>query len=113
MPARTFAAYTLGIFGTAYFAGMGLSYLIDEDEGVENYRYAVDSIVRGQDGGLQGRIRDAQIDVAVYLSHKAVDFVDDLEYVGSALFMHGKHLARKAYDRGLESLDRRTNDLPM
>ena len=110
MPARTLAAYGVGVTASVYLAGMGASYMINEDEGVADYRYAVDSIVTGKDGGLRGRVNDSILNVSLYVAPIVDDFIDDVEYVGSALYMQGKHLLRSAWELQTR---RFSNDLPL
>ena len=98
MPARHFAAYTIGIVGSAYLSGMALSYFIDDDEGVENYRYAVNSIVTGTDGGIRGRVHDSIFDVAMYVAPIADGIVSDVQYTGAAALMYLKDGARRIVD---------------
>ncbi len=66
MPARTLAAYTIGIAGTAYLSGMVVSNLIDSEEGVENYRYAVNKIMTDP-GGFQDVVDDSILMIALHI----------------------------------------------
>jgi hypothetical protein len=95
MPARTVAAYTLGIATGTYYAGMTLSYMINEEQGVEDYRYAVDTIVTGEDGGMTGRIHDSIFNVSMYAAPIVDEFIDDVQMGAKAIYMQGKHLARR------------------
>jgi hypothetical protein len=107
MPARTVAAYALGIGMATYYVGMTASYLIDEGEGVDNYRYAMDEIL-GSPAGLSKIGRETFTMALLHYEPKARVTYNAFEQIV-------KHTARAAYSFGSEQLnsmvDRYTNDL--
>ncbi len=98
MPARNVALAGLGISVGAYYTGMGVSYLINEDEGVSDYRYAIDTIL-GSPGGAKEIQQKTILNLALAVTPTVVDFIDDVDYAVEALVMGVKHILRTGQER--------------